>query len=166
MKTNRRTLTVRVMLAALLIGMSAVIPPAHADIRSYAIVLEDGSLKIGGWRIHLYGIHIPSDGQFCGTTTRGVRRCGSRAFLALSSRIRGFVRCQPQSRNGDGSLNAICFVAGAGSVLEPDEDLGAYLLSRGLAVALPDAPFEYVTLEKIARTQHQGIWHHGFRRFH
>ena len=39
-----------------------------------------------------------------------------------------------------------------------DEDLSAYLLTRGWAVALPDAPFEYSALEKIARQQGIGVW--------
>ena len=38
------------------------------------------------------------------------------------------------------------------------EDLSAYLLELGWAVALPDAPFEYQTLEKIARNRGVGVW--------
>ena len=44
------------------------------------------------------------------------------------------------------------------SVLDPGEDLSAYLLEQGWAVALPDAPFEYQTLEKIARSRGFGVW--------
>ena len=47
-------------------------------------------------------------------------------------------------------MSALCRVRG--------EDLSAYLLSRGWAVALPDAPFEYAVLEKIARERHVGVW--------
>jgi endonuclease YncB( thermonuclease family) len=32
------------------------------------------------------------------------------------------------------------------------------MLRQGWAVALPDAPFEYAAMEKIARTKGIGIW--------
>ena len=37
-------------------------------------------------------------------------------------------------------------------------DLGANLISAGMALAGPNAPFEYQALERIARATHQGIW--------
>lgn len=56
----------------------------------------------------------------------------------------------PIATNPDGSLTARCSSEG--------EDLSAWMLQRGWAVALPDAPFEYQTMEKIARAQGIGIW--------
>jgi len=44
------------------------------------------------------------------------------------------------------------------SRFDEGEDLSAYLLENGWAVALPDAPFEYQTLEKIARSRQFGVW--------
>ncbi|MDG1945801.1 MAG: hypothetical protein P8J17_16200 [Halioglobus sp.] len=44
------------------------------------------------------------------------------------------------------------------SKFDDGDDLSAYLLQKGWAVALPDAPFEYQTLEKIARTRGFGVW--------
>lgn len=38
------------------------------------------------------------------------------------------------------------------------EDLAAYLLEQGWAVALPYTPFEYHVLERIARHKGFGIW--------
>lgn len=77
-------------------------------------------------------------------------------MLALDFRIRGFLHCYPQTKNADGSLNAICYVDRGR--FDEGEDLAAYLLERGLALALPDAPFEYKALERIARHQHRGVW--------
>ncbi len=163
MKVIRQTKCLPIFLLAALIGMIVEIPRAHSDIISYAIVQDDASLKVSGRTIRLFGIYIPSTGRFCRTFIRPVR-CGSEAVLALNFRIQGFVRCKAQSRNRDGSLNAVCFVDARGSVLEPDKDLSAYLLKQGLAVALPDAPFEYVMLERIARAQRQGIWSDRLRQ--
>jgi endonuclease YncB( thermonuclease family) len=146
-----------VLLAALAPG------PAGADIESYAIVHDDASLEVRGRTIHLFGIHIPRGDHVCRGSIRPAR-CATEAALALDFRIQSFVRCEVVSRNRDRSLNARCFVKGAGSVLEPDEDLSAYLLRRGLAVALPDAPFEYQALERIARAQGRGVWSESFRQ--
>ncbi len=136
---------------------------AEADIVGNAIIQDDGSLRVRGRTIRFHGIHIPQTDRVCRTSIRPVR-CGSEATLALHFRIQGFVRCEPVTRNRNGSISAVCYVRGRGSVLEPDEDLGAYLLRQGLAVARPEAPFEYVALERIARAQRRGIWSDGLRR--
>ena len=83
-------------------------------------------------------------------------RCDSRVVLALDFKVKGFIRCFPQSENRDGSLNAVCYVNRTG--FDPGEDLAAYLLERGWALALPQAPFEYHALEKIAISQEVGVW--------
>jgi endonuclease YncB( thermonuclease family) len=85
--------------------------------------------------------------------------CGSRASLALDFKIQGFVRCEIIEKNSDGSLIGWCRVNV--SHFDEGEDLSAYLLERGWAVALPDAPVEYQTLEKIARLRGFGVW--GFQ---
>lgn len=125
------------------------------DFSSYASVDEDGSLRVGTRKVHLYGIYIPPTGQHC-RTFFSPPVCGSRATLALEFKIQGFVHCREKSRNRDRSVNAICHVnrtnASAG------EDLGAYLIQQGWAMARPQAPFEYHALEKIARQQSAGIW--------
>ena len=141
----------RFFLAALLVALLAS-PAAGAKVHSFAFVRSDGSLDIKGRNYRLYGIHIPQTGRICGRTLRPAR-CGSRAAIALDFKIQRFVTCEPVSRNRDRSLNAICWVG--------DEDLAAYLLFHGWALALPGAPFSYAALERIARTQSRGVW--GFQ---
>lgn len=144
--------------AALLVAMlTAFAAPALADMISYAIVRNDASLKVQDRTVRLFGIHIPKTGRVCATEIRPVR-CGSRAARALEFKIQGFVRCVPKGRYQDGSLAAICYVRGDGSILDEPVDLGAFLIEKGLAVALPGAPFRYHTLERIARARRQGIW--------
>lgn len=128
---------------------------AGPDIVGPAIVRADGSLRIHGSTVRLYGIAIPLSGQKCITFLRPAR-CGSRAAVALESRIQGFVYCHSVNRNGDGSVNAVCF--NRRTFYSAGEDLAAFLLGAGLALALPGAPFEYVALERIAQTRQLGIW--------
>ena len=126
-----------------------------AELNSYARVLDDGSLSIKGHKVHLHGIYLADNRQQCRNNIRPVR-CASRSVLALDSRIQGFVHCYPQAENSDGSLDAICYVD-RGSFTD-GEDLGAYLIENGWAMALPNAPFEYHALERIARHNNRGVW--------
>jgi endonuclease YncB( thermonuclease family) len=123
---------------------------AQSEISSFAFVQDDGSLKVSGTLIHLYGIYIPPTDRTCYTFVRPMP-CGTRASLALDFKLGGdFVRCLERARHPDGSITASC-TAG-------DEDLSAWMLKKGWAIALPNAPFEYAALEKIARARGFGVW--------
>ena len=121
-----------------------------SQISSYALVQDNASLRMRGKTIHLYGIYVPPTRRFCRSTIRPTR-CAGRAALALDFKIgANFVRCSPKYKNPDRSLIAVCSVKG--------EDLGAYLLTQGWALALPYAPYEYHALELIASRQSLGVW--------
>jgi len=144
-----------------LICVCSIAAPAQAlpkSIKSYARIQDDASLVISGHVIRLHGIYIPATERSC-MTWNNPTRCADRAVLQLEFKIQGFVECLPVSRLDDGSLSATCYVNR--SRFDPGEDLAAYLLRYGWAVALPDAPFEYHALEEIARHNGFGIW--GFR---
>ena len=150
-----------VRLLLLLFVAFVVLPDGLAAAqRSQAFVLSDGTLKIRQQIVRLHGIYIPPTNRICRDSIRPAR-CASRAVLALDFRVDRFVTCDTLFRNRDGSVNAYCSVRDSGAQLGPDVDLGAWMLHQGWAVATPDAPFEYHTLERIARTQRRGIW--GFQ---
>lgn len=133
----------------------ATAPLLAYEISSSARVNEDGSLRISGKTVRLYGIHIPSTEHTCNNYRRPPV-CNSRAALALDFKIDGFVRCKIVGKTDEGSLIGQCRVGS--SNFDKGEDLSAYLLERGWAVALPDASFEYQTLEKIAQSRKLGVW--------
>ncbi len=154
--TRRRWSGTRVLAVAL--TLSALFPVGTVPARefsSYARVNEDGSLLVGNRKVHLYGIYLPPTGQTCKTFI-SPPVCGSRAAIALDFRIQGFVSCQQKSVNRDRSITAVCHVDRRHS--REGEDLAAYLIRQGWALALPAAPFEYHALEKIARQQSAGVW--------
>ncbi len=141
-------------LASLLLALLLAISSATADIGARAIVQDDGTLKVNGKIVRLYGIYIPTFGRTCRTSIRPPR-CAPRAVLQLDFKVHGFVYCEEVQRFADRSVSAVCRVG------QKREDLAAWLLSHGWAVALPGAPFEYVTLERFAESNRRGFW--GFQ---
>jgi len=141
-----------IFVACLLLASSPLIA---YELSSSAIVNEDGTLRIKGTTVHLHGIYIPKTDRTC-KTYRSPPICGTRASVALEFKIDGFVRCDIRDELDDGSVVGWCRVKA--SKFNEGEDLSAYLLEKGWAVALPDAPFEYQTLEKIAQSRNFGVW--------
>ena len=129
--------------------------PTRAEIDGFAMIEDDGSLIIAGKRVQLHGIYIPETNRICRDSIRPIR-CATRAVQALEFKVRGFVHCDEVSFNADGSLNAFCYVDR--SPFDGGEDIGAYLIKRGWAVAGPEAPFEYGVFEEIARENRRGVW--------
>ena len=147
------------------VALLVVATTSAADFRSYAIVQDDASLVIQNKVVRLFGIYIPDQGQFCDTQLRPAF-CGYRAATALNSKIQGFVTCEEVGFYEDGSISAICWTKR--SSFSEGIDLGAYLIRLGLALAGPDAPFEYRALESIAESRGVGVWGFQadqFRRF-
>lgn len=137
---------------AVVIGLSAT--SAIAEVGSRAIVQDDGTLLVNGKTVRLFAVHIPIIGRTCRTNIQP-KKCASRAVLQLDFKADGFVSCESKQTHADGSVSAICYT------LRDREDLGAWMLYQGWAVALPGAPIEYVTLERIARANNRGFW--GFQ---
>jgi len=148
--------TFRILAGITLACMLFTNPPLLAyEISSSAIVNDDGTLRIKGKTIQLYGIHIPRTDRTCRSHQLPIV-CGSRAAVALDFKIDGFVRCELLDELDNGSIVGWCRVNA--SRFDEGEDLSAYLLEMGWAVALPDAPFEYQTLERIAQSRQFGVW--------
>ncbi|MDH3473741.1 MAG: hypothetical protein OEM59_08610 [Rhodospirillales bacterium] len=131
--------------------------PALAEQKRLAFVQPDGTLKVGQRIVRLHGIHIPPGNRICKTFLRPPR-CGSRSVVALDLRVDRFVTCDEVGRYADRSVSAVCWVKDRDDPLGPNVDLSAWMIYHGWAVAVPGAPFEYVTLERIAQTRRRGIW--------
>jgi len=144
---NRQSGTSRLalLLCLLTVGQAA----AQDELSGYVFVQDEGTLRLQGRNVHLFGIHIPSTPDDCFTFIRPPL-CGPRAVIALEWRIGSeWVYCNTVQRLPDGLI---------GRCRVDEEDLSAWMLEHGWALALPDAPFEYRALEKIARAQGRGIW--------
>lgn len=140
----------RLLLATAVVFAVLGSPAMATAFSSYAIVHQNGSMNVGGRTVWLYGIDIPLQNQTC-LTFMTPARCGPKAVLMLELKIEShFVHCQTRRYNSDGSVEAVCRIEGV--------DLSAWMLAQGWAVAMANAPAEYLALEKEAKDQQRGIW--------
>jgi endonuclease YncB( thermonuclease family) len=119
-----------------------------------ASVIDGDTIEIHGTRIRLYGIDAPESDQTCiddGNPTR----CGQRAALALADKIAEHsVNCEPKDRDRYGRVVAICRSAG--------EDLNAWMVTQGMAVAYRQYSSDYILQEERAKVAKRGIWKGDF----
>jgi len=136
---------------ALLAQISGV---AAADITGPAKVIDGDTIKISGAKIRLLGIDAPESAQTCIAKGKSYR-CGTSATLALTRRIGGkSVSCEKRDRDRYGRIVAVCHAGG--------ENLNAWLVSEGLALAYRRYSTDYIDQEQAAREAKRGLWRGGF----
>jgi endonuclease YncB( thermonuclease family) len=123
---------------------------ASPELTGVASVIDGDTLEIHGERIRLHGIDAPEADQVC-TSNSQQYRCGQKAALALSDFIaRQTVFCGQRDTDRYGRVVAVCSVAG--------QDLGAWMVSRGHALAYRKYSLDYVPEEEAAAAARQGMW--------
>jgi hypothetical protein len=138
----------------------AMLAPAQAIaatrvLDGLAIVQADGSLRVDGETVYLYGVYLPRLERTCRTFLRPPR-CGAPSVLVLDDLVDGFVRCQVV-RQGRDAVQGICTQAGP-DLFGPREDIAATLVQNGWALAAENAPPQYRVLEALARSREVGLW--------
>ena len=138
-------------------GVAATTQSAAAQGRvlsGRARVVDGDSLALVGERIRLHGIDAPESAQTC--VAGGARwRCGERAARALRERIGGrAVRCEERHVDRYGRIVAVCRAGG--------EDLNAWMVERGFALAYRRYSRAYVDEEAVARSARRGLWRGDF----
>ena len=141
----------RPIIIALAILISCL--PALADT---ARVIDGDTLVLDGERIRLHGIDAPEMKQTC--QRDGVTwLCGKEARKALAEWIGNRdVDCVGDKRDRYGRLLAHCSVDG--------EDIGEWMVSRGLAVAYTRYSYEYQRAEHQAKSAKLGMWAGEFQK--
>jgi endonuclease YncB( thermonuclease family) len=134
-------------------------PPAGAGqvLDGLALVYADGTLSVGGQPVRLFGVYIPQFERTCRTYIRPPR-CAPKAVLVLADKVAGFVRCEIVRRGPDGVPEGICGMRDERDLFAPREDIGAWLVQEGFALAAPEAPTEYRLLERLAESRELGLW--------
>lgn len=128
--------------------------PVRADVSGRARVIDGDSLEIGGTRIRLFGIDAPERVQSCREGGE-LWICGGLARVRLEERISGrAVVCEEKDRDRYGRIVAVCRAGG--------EDLNAWMVSGGWAMAYRRYSEAYVDEEARAKSSRQGIWRGDF----
>ncbi|WP_457107041.1 thermonuclease family protein [Methylobacterium sp. P5_C11] len=145
---------IRSMLAVLLLCGPAA---AAGTISGPATVIDGDTIEVQDTRIHLYGIDAPESAQRCETDKGLEYRCGRKAARALRARIGGgLVTCERQEGAVAGRVSGTCHVNG--------EDLSAWMVGEGLALASRQATPAYTRQEGHAWATRRGIWAGTFEK--
>jgi len=126
-----------------------------ADITGAARVVDGDTIDVGTTRIRLWGIDAPESKQLC-QRDGAEWMCGRDAALALERWIgQRTVSCEEKARDRYGRTVGLCRVDG--------DDVSAWMVSNGYAVAFRRYSADYIALEEKALEQRRGIWSSEFQ---
>jgi len=134
-------------------------PAANQPSNSNAIVgrasvIDGDTIDIHGTRIRLHAIDAPESRQVCFVQKKETR-CGQRAAFALADKIGASpVSCEPKDQDRYGRMLAVCRLGG--------EDLNAWMVAQGWALAYRRYSRAYVEHERQASIAKVGMWEGKF----
>ena len=123
-------------------------------IMGQSTVVDADTLEIQGARIRLEGIDAPEASQRCGAVGKEWA-CGQEAALALADWLGDRpVSCRPEGQDRYQRTLARCFVGA--------EDVQAWLVLNGWALAYREYSKDYVAAEEVAQSRKAGLWRGDF----
>ena len=145
---------IRLVTASFALLAVTVAFPGQAQISGVPTVTDGDTLRIGEQKIWLHGIDAPESKQTCRAGGK-TWRCGVSATQALRERLGGRpVACESRDRDRYGRIVAVCRLAG--------EDLNAWMVAQGWAVAYTKYSRDYVAEEASAKSGRRGVWRGEF----
>ncbi len=129
---------------------TATLAPSPETIIGRASIFDGDTIEVHGQRIRLHGIDAPESRQLCRLDSKPWQ-CGKDATNALAKKIASQpVTCEDLGRDRYERIIAKCTVAG--------EDIGAWMVSEGLALAYRSYSLDYAEEEADAQAARRGIW--------
>ncbi|MBK8209177.1 MAG: thermonuclease family protein [Rhodospirillales bacterium] len=142
----------RAAAALVLVLLFATAAAAAEPIAGQARVIDGDTIVVAEVRVRIFGIDAPESRQSCTAGDGHDYFCGRVAASALAEKIAGRpVTCRPRTTDRYGRTVAVCFDAG-------DEDLGAWMVRAGVAIAYRKYSTVYVDDEDTARRARRGLW--------
>jgi endonuclease YncB( thermonuclease family) len=126
-----------------------------ADLSGVPRIVDGDTLAIGSTKVRLEGIDAPETDQVC-LNANGVHwACGIDARDQLAAHVAGReIRC------ASGGIDA--YRRTLGTCYFGNEDLNAWMVQEGWALAYVQYSKAYVHAEEDARTNQRGIWKGAF----
>lgn len=135
------------LIVALLLALAA---PAAADLSGRARVIDGNTLELAGETLCLQGVDAPEPAQLCRLGEQ-VWPCGQVATAKLTEAVLGRdLICSKSGGAGDACAPATCFLG--------EENVGLGLVSKGWALAAPDAPADLKDARNRAVMDGSGVW--------
>ncbi|MDD8022674.1 MAG: thermonuclease family protein [Paracoccaceae bacterium] len=143
--------TVLMVFGAFLCPLDDAQAASTSTITGTATVIDADTIDIHGARIRLQAVDAIESRQRCTLPNGKEWRCGTDSANALAKKIgRAPVECRVSGKDRYGRFVARCFQKG--------EDLNAWLVANGWAVAYRQYGREYVPQENAARKAKRGVW--------
>ena len=126
-----------------------------ADLTGIPRIVDGDTLAIGSTKFRLQGIDAPETDQVCLNANGVSWTCGIEARDQLAVHIGGReIRCSSNGIDVYQRTLGTCFLT--------DEDLNAWMVQEGWALAYVQYSKAYVRAEEDARTQQRGLWQGAF----
>ena len=141
---------------AVLLGLALAVSAHAADpIRGSARIVDGDTLAIGETKIRLEGIDAPESDQVCLNQNAEKWNCGAVARDKLTEHIHGDpLDCTPTGTDRYGRTLAVC--------RSGTEDLNAWMVREGWAMAFVKYSTAYLGEEDQARKALRGLWAGAF----
>lgn len=131
-------------------GLANTMTSSPGQISGRARTIDGDTLDVGDIRVRLHGIDAVEKSQHCSGAFRQWP-CGQQAASALTDRIgASTIDCRSRDRDKHDRIVAVCYAG--------REDLNAWMVSEGWAVAYTRYSSDYVEQEEEARTFKRNIW--------
>jgi endonuclease YncB( thermonuclease family) len=146
--------TMKAIVIALVFCLACSLAQA-VDLSGVPRVVDGDTLAIGATRIRLEGIDAPETDQVC-LNANGIRwTCGIDARDQLAAHIAGrAISCSSSGIDAYKRTLAICSLAA--------EDLNAWMVQQGWALAYVQYSSAYRQVEEDARIKQRGLWQGAF----
>jgi endonuclease YncB( thermonuclease family) len=127
-----------------------------AEIISGVPYVSDGdTIVVGAIKIRLEGIDAPETDQVCLNANLNRWTCGVEARDRLAAHIEGrSIDCKPSGSDAYRRTLALCMIE--------DEDLNAWMVREGWALAFVRYSRAYAADEEAARVAQRGLWSGAF----